>query len=113
MCSAKTAGRRKFVRVRWKLTLRTKSMPRKGQSENSAKRRRFATGRFTPTESRSAKPIFRPENSSRISGGNRALDRRAGQAKTFGHRLVGDMAAVNIQTRQQMGVLLHRRKAMV
>ena len=61
MCSAKTAGRRKFVRVCWKLTPRTKSMPRKGQSENSAKRRRFATGRFMPTEFRSPRPIFRPE----------------------------------------------------
>src|SRR5712664_1815983 len=55
--------------------------PRNWQSENSAKRRRFTTGRSTPTESMSARPIFRPENSSCISGGDRALDRRAGQPR--------------------------------
>jgi hypothetical protein len=47
------------------------------------------------------------------SGGDHALDGRAGQAKTVGYRFVGDMAAVNIQARPEMGILRHGREAMV
>src|SRR3982075_2953476 len=46
------------------------------------------------------------------SGGDHALDGRAGQAKTVSYRFVGDMAAVNIQACPQMGVLCYGREAM-
>ena len=46
------------------------------------------------------------------SGGDHALDGPAGQAKTVGYRLVGDMAAVNIQACPQVGVLCDGREAM-
>src|SRR3981081_4573971 len=41
------------------------------------------------------------------SGGDHALDGRAGQAKTVSYRFVGDMAAVNIQACPQMGGLCY------
>jgi hypothetical protein len=47
------------------------------------------------------------------SGGDHALDWRAGQAKTFGYRLVGDMATMNIQACPQVGILRHGCKTMV
>ena len=78
------------------------------------------TGRFMPTESRSEKPIFRPEDilpaiptgCFESSGGNQILDGWAGQAKTSGYRSVGDTAAVNIQTYPEMGILRHCFQAM-
>src|SRR5260370_42594345 len=105
-------------------------MQRNWQRKNFAKRRRFATGRCMPTESRSRPPIFRPEvlhmrrcrglrrpddsaraqrskvakrATARHSGSNRILNGWPEQAKALLDRLVGDPAAVNLQTCPKMG----------
>jgi hypothetical protein len=44
---------------------------------NSAKRRRFATGRFMPTGSMSRRPIFPPERPSRVRSVMRAQEIKA------------------------------------
>src|SRR5216684_5143318 len=82
------------------------------QQAQSAWTAAFAAQPRSVARSAASKRLGREARAQAESGGDHALDGRAGQAKTVGYRFVGDMAAVNIQARPQMGILRHGCKAM-
>src|SRR5579859_6558783 len=95
MCLARTGGRGRFVRVPLKSKRSMRATPRNWPRKNSAKRSRYATGRFMPTGSRSSPPIFHHDLISLRRRDRQALD---------GLNVAGEQAAglIDVATSQRL-----------